>query len=51
MFSVQPHGTVKAGFDLVDAAGRTVGALSGTAWREGGPAARWRRDSTAAGAS
>ncbi len=36
MFTVQPHGTVRAGFDLVDGAGRVVGALAGSAWREGG---------------
>ena len=36
MFSVRPHGTVKAGFDLVDGTGATVGSLAGSAWREGG---------------
>lgn len=36
MLEVRPHGALKRGFDLVDRAGATVGAFSGSAWRERG---------------
>lgn len=36
MLTVQPHGAVTTGFDLVDDVRGTVGALAGSAWREGG---------------
>jgi hypothetical protein len=35
-FRVQPHGSFKAGFDLLDGSGTAVGTFAGSAWREGG---------------
>lgn len=36
MGRVQPHGTFKNGFDLLDDADRVLGAFQGSAWRERG---------------
>ena len=36
MLEVRPHGALKRGFDLVGGPGGTVGAFSGSAWRERG---------------
>jgi hypothetical protein len=36
MLTVVSHGSFKNGFDLLDEAGRTIGALTGSAWRESG---------------
>ena len=36
MFTVQPLGAFKSGFDLVDEAGGVVGTFRGSAWREHG---------------
>jgi hypothetical protein len=33
---VQPHGSFKNGFDLLDDSGAVVGSFSGSVWREGG---------------
>jgi hypothetical protein len=36
MVIVQPHGSFKRGFDVLDEGGPTVGSFEGSPWREGG---------------
>jgi hypothetical protein len=36
MLLVQPHGTFRKGFDVLDGSGPTVGSFEGSPWREGG---------------
>jgi hypothetical protein len=36
MLRIQPHGSFKRGFDVVDERGSVVGAFEGSPWREGG---------------